>query len=276
MPMIEGTGIWAAELRHGDPHAITEAAAELESWGYTALWIPDSGGDLFGALDRLRAATSTITVASGILNIWRQTTEGTNAWWSALSAADRDRTLVGLGVSHRRRIGDAWSRPLATMGAFLDALTVPTERRCLAALGPRMLELARDRTTGAHPYLGTPEHTARAREILGPDALLAPEQGVVLETNAGTARGVARDALRRYAELPNYVNNWKRLGFTDDDATSLSDRLVDALVAWGDTDTIAARVAEHRAAGANHVCVQVLQAPGNPLPRSAWKALAGV
>jgi probable F420-dependent oxidoreductase len=274
--MVTGTGIWASELRYADPAAISEAAAELESLGYTTLWIPDAGGDVFGALDRLLAATSTVRIATGILNIWRQTPEATNAWWSAQPPATHDRTLLGLGVSHGPLIGEAWARPLAAMRAFLDALDVPREHLCIAALGPKMVELARERTAGTHPYLVTPEHTARARQALGPDALVAPEQGVVLETDPDTARAVARDAIGFYTGLPNYVNNWKRLGFTDDDVASLSDRLVDALVAWGDVDAIAARVAEHRAAGADHVCLQVLQRPGNPMPRAAWRALAGV
>jgi probable F420-dependent oxidoreductase len=122
----------------------------------------------------------------------------------------------------------------------------------------------------------TPEHTAFARATLGPDALLAPEQGVVLETDADTARGIARKALEIYVTLPNYMNNWKRFGLTDDDVASVSDRLVDSLVAWGDVDAIAARIAEHRAAGADHVCVQVLQADPSAMAREAWRALAGI
>jgi probable F420-dependent oxidoreductase len=282
--MITGTGIWSGELRYGDPAEGAEAAAELESWGYTALWVPDAGGDLFGALDRLLGATTSVTIATGVLNIWHQTAEATGTWWSAQPPAVRDRTMLGLGVSHGPLIGERWGRPLAAMRTFLDGLDagnvpVPAERRCLAALGPKMLELARDRTAGAHPYLVTPEHTALAREALGPDALVAPEQGVVLETDPDVARAVARHALDHYTTLPNYVNNWKRLGFTDDDVTSLSDRLVDALVAWGDADAIAARVAEHRSAGADHVCLQALQArqiPGAPTARTTWKALAGI
>jgi probable F420-dependent oxidoreductase len=286
--MITGTGIWSGELRFGDPAEMAEAAAELESWGYTALWIPDVGGDLFGALDRLLGATTSVTIATGVLNIWHQTPEATAAWWSAQPPAVRDRTMLGLGVSHGPLIGERWSRPLAAMREFLDALDeadvpaperVPADRRCLAALGPKMLELARDRAAGAHPYLVTPEHTARAREALGPGALLAPELGVVLETDPDAARAVARQAVAGYTSLPNYVNNWKRLGFTDDDVASLSDRLVDALVAWGDADAIAARVAEHRSAGADHVCLQALQAPGaggGLSARATWKALAGI
>ena len=276
--MITGTGIWSGELRFGDPAEMAEAAAELESWGYTALWIPDVGGDLFGALDRLLAATTGVTIATGVLNIWQQTVEATGAWWSAQPPAVRGRTMLGLGVSHGPIIGERWTRPLAAMREFLDGLDaagVPAERRCVAALGPKMLELAGNRTAGTHPYLVPPEHTALAREALGPDALVAPEQGVVLETDPDAARAVARQALAGYTTLPNYVNNWKRLGFTDDDVASLSDRLVDALVAWGDVDAIAARVAEHRSAGADHVCLQALQAPGAPTPRTTWKALAG-
>jgi probable F420-dependent oxidoreductase len=274
--MLSGTGIWSPDLRYAEPAAIAEAAAELEQLGYRALWIPDIGGDVFGALDRLLRATATVTVATGILNIWRQTPEATNAWWSALPPADQDRVLLGLGVSHGPQIGAAWSHPLAAMRGFVDALTVPRHHLCIAALGPRMLELARDRTAGTHPYLVSPQHTARARQAVGADALVAPEQGVMLETDADTARGVARLTLGGYAGLPNYVNNWKRLGFTDDDVSSLSDRLVDALFAWGDVDAIAARVEEHRAAGADHVCLQVVQEPGRPMPRAAWKALAGM
>lgn len=273
--MITGTGIWSATLRFGDPGEIADAAAELESLGYAAIWIPDAGGDVFGALDHLLAATSRITVATGILNIWRQTPEDTNAWWVDRSADEQARVLLGLGVSHGPRIGETWGRPLATMAAFLDSLVVPTEHRCLAALGPKMLGLARDRTAGAHPYLVTPEHTAIAREALGPDALLAPEQGVVLERDRDAALAIAREELSHYVQLPNYANNWRRLGFTDDDLASLSDRLIDALFAWGDVDAIAERIAQHRAAGADHVCVQVAPSRAG-LHRDAWRALAGI
>ena len=274
--MVTGTGIWSSELRYGDAAEAADATAELESLGYTAVWVPDVGGDLFGVLDRLLAATTTVTVATGILNIWRQEATATNAWWAAQSPADQERTLLGLGVSHGPLIGDAWRKPLAVMRDYLDAIEVPAPHLCLAALGPRMLELARDRMAGAHPYLVTPEHTATARETLGDGPLLAPEQGVVLETDPETARDVARHMLAGYATMPNYANSWLRLGFTDEDVRTLSDGLVDALVAWGDVDRIAARVAEHRAAGADHVCIQVIQAPRKPAPREAWRALAGV
>jgi probable F420-dependent oxidoreductase len=173
-----------------------------------------------------------------------------------------------------------YRQPLGQMVSYLDALdgadpSLPADRRALAALGPKMLQLARERTAGTHPYLVTPLHTQRAREALGPDGLVAPEQGVVLDTDPAAARAIARQHLTRYMEAPNYVNNWRRLGMLDEDlADGGSDRLVDALVAWGDESAIAARVQEHRDAGADHVCVQVLTDQPTVLPRREWRALA--
>jgi probable F420-dependent oxidoreductase len=166
------------------------------------------------------------------------------------------------------------------MAAYLDALDtakppVPAGARVLAALGPKMLTLARERAAGAHPYLTTPEHTQRARTILGADPLLAPEQRVVLETDRATAREIGRQHLAPYLRLPNYTNNLRRLGFTDDDlAGAGSDRLIDTLVTWGDEDTIARRVREHYDAGANHVCIQALTGDQDTFPREAWRRLA--
>jgi probable F420-dependent oxidoreductase len=180
--------------------------------------------------------------------------------------------------------GRDYSSPVATMRAYLDSMDAapyaaapPAEEpfRVLAALGPRMLELAREHTQGAHPYLVTPEHTATAREVLGPDRLLAPEQKVVLETDATEARRVGRGALAIYLGLPNYTNNLKRLGFTDDDlADGGSDRLVDGVIAWGDLDAVVARVRAHHAAGADHVAVQVLTPDPLTLPLAEWRTLA--
>jgi probable F420-dependent oxidoreductase len=184
--------------------------------------------------------------------------------------------LLGLGISHDAVVGDRYSRPLATMTAYLDGLAeagVPLERTCLAALGPRMLELAATRTAGAHPYLVTPEHTATARGIVG-DGLLAVEQTVALGTNLEAARESARAMLQLYAALPNYAGNWRRLGFSDEDISTLDDGLVDALVACGDTAAVATRLHEQRRAGADHVCVQVLTAAPEDFPRAAWRALA--
>lgn len=282
---LGGTGIWSSALRYGDPGEAAAAAAELEELGYRALWVPDVGGDVFGAVDNLLSATTTAIVATGILNLWMHTPEETAVRHARSTGEHGDRFLVGIGVSHRPlvdHVKDAgtYQQPLARVGDFLDGLDgadppLAAADRVLAALGPKMLELARDRTAGAHPYLVTPEHTRIAREAVGPDAIVATEQGVVLETDPDRARAVARTHLATYVVLPNYANNWRRLGFTDDDiADGGSDRLVDALVAWGDDATIAARVQEHRDAGASHVCIQALTDDRMAFPLDQWRALA--
>jgi probable F420-dependent oxidoreductase len=278
---LRGTGVWAHELRYGDPGAIGDLAAELEGLGFAALWVPDVGGDLFASLDHLLASTSDVVVATGILNIWMHTAAETGAWRAGLTEADRDRLLLGIGISHAVLIdaqaGMSWEKPLATTRTYLEAMDaagIPVEARVVAALGPKMLELARDRASGAHPYLVTPEHTSLAREVLGEGKLLAVEQGVVFDTDRDAARAAARNALSVYAGLPNYTNNWKRLGFTDEDITTLSDRLVDALVVCGDVEAIAARVRAHRDAGADHVCVQLIGTPSAPVDVAAFRELA--
>lgn len=282
---LTGTGIWSSALRHGDPAEIATAATELESLGYSALWIPDVGGDVFGAVRNLLGATSTAIVATGILNLWMHTAEETAEQHAALTAEHGSRFLVGIGVSHAPLIdrtieAGAYQQPLAQTRAFLDALDaapipLAAENRALAALGPKMLALAAARTAGVHPYLVTPEHTIVARQAVGPDALVATEQGVVLDSDPQRARSTARANLVRYFALPNYTNNWKRLGFTDDDiADGGSDRLIDALVVWGDVATITKRIQEHRDAGASHVCVQVLTDEPRSLPLEQWRSLA--
>lgn len=280
---LTGTGIWSTGLRYGDPAEAAEAAAELEELGYSALWVPDVGGDLFERVERLMAATRTATIATGILNLWMHSADETADTHARLTAAHGDRFLVGIGVSHAVLIdaGEAgrYRKPLAAMVAFLDGLdAAPTplapSARVLAALGPRMLELARTRSAGVHPYNVTPEHTALAREALGPSAQVLPEQAVALTTDPQVARQLGRDHLAVYLALPNYTNNLRRLGFGDDDfADGGSDKLIDALVAWGDESAIASRLAEHRDAGANHVCIQVLSDEGD-FPRRVWRALA--
>ena len=283
MKAIAGTGIWSGGLRYGDAAAIADAAAELESLGYSALWIPDVGGDVFGAVEGLLAATKETIVATGILNLWMHTADETAGAHARLTEAHGDRFLIGIGVSHSMLI-DAdepgrYRKPLAAMSSFLDGLDaastpLPVGKRVLAALGPKMLDLARDRAAGAHPYNVTPEHTAQARAALGPAALVLPEQAVVLERDPDRARTVAREHLGHYMALPNYTNNLRRLGFGDDDfASGGSDRLVDAVVAWGDVDAIESRLREHRDAGADHVCIQVLSADGQ-FPYTAWRELA--
>jgi probable F420-dependent oxidoreductase len=203
-----------------------------------------------------------------------------------LAEQSQNRFLLGLGVSHAPLVeglrGLPYDKPLSTMRTYLEAMATspylapaPNEEppTVLAALGPKMLELAAVATDGAHPYWTTPEHTATAREILGPDRLLCVEQKVALSTDADTARAAAREALAMYADLPNYRNNWFRLGFTEEDvADGGSDRLIDALVGWGDEDAIRARITAHHDAGADHVCIQPLPAGGQP-GEVAWDVL---
>ena len=282
---LGGTGIWSGTLRYGDATRAAELAAELEGLGYSALWIPDVGGDVFGPVGSLLAATSTATIATGILNVWMHTPEETAAEHARLTAEHGPRFLCGIGISHRPFIDHVnepgtYQKPIETMSVYLDGLdAAPTplapSDRVLAALGPKMLELARARTAGTHPYLVTPELTQRARAGVGPDGLVASEQGVVLETDPTAAREIGRLHLKTYLGLPNYSNNWKRQGFTDDDlAGGGSDRLVDALVVWGSEEAIAARVQEHRDAGADHVCIQVLTDDPRGFPADQWRALA--
>ena len=282
---LTGIGIWSGELRYGDAAEVRDAAAELEALGYTALWIPDVGGDVFGALRALLEPTSTIIAATGILNLWMHAAPEVGEQFAAIEVDHPGRTLLGIGVSHSLLIEQThpgqYEKPLQVTRRYLDELdavspTVPADRRVLAALGPKMLELARDRAGGAHPYLVTPEHTKIAREVLGEGPLLLPEQHVVLETDADRARAVAREALSVYMQLPNYVNNWRRLGFAEQDfVDGGSDRLVDHVVVWGDEATIATRVQEHFDAGADHVCVQAYTGAEQPgFPRAEWRVLA--
>ena len=282
---LSGTGIWSSTLRYGDAVEAASLATELESLGYSALWVPDVGGDLFGPLDNLLRATTTATIATGILNVWMHAPQETAAEHARLTGEHGSRLLFGLGISHRRlidHVNDAgtYQRPIETMAAYLDGLDAASTPlaatdRVIAALGPRMLELARIRTAGTHPYLVTPALTRKARVGVGPDRLVASEQGVVLETDAGRAREIARLHLKTYLDLPNYSNNWKRQGFSDDDlADGGSDRLVDSLVAWGDETVVAARVRDHRDAGADHVCIQVLTENPRAFPIDQWRTLA--
>ena len=276
-------GVWSRELRfQPDRAAALDAANELEALGYGAIFIPDVGGDVLGAVQELLAATSKIAVATGIINIWMHDAAAIAAGVSRLDGAER--ALIGLGAGHAATV-DAetpgrYKRPLSKMRDYLDELDearppLPAPDRILAALGPRMLELSRDRAAGAHPYLVPSEHTARAREILGPDRLLAPEQGVVLTGDPTRGRELARAHVADYLRLPNYTANLRRLGFGDEDlAGSGSARLVEALVVYGDEQRIADRVAEHLQAGADHVCIQVVGQRDEALAIDDWRALA--
>jgi probable F420-dependent oxidoreductase len=200
-----------------------------------------------------------------------------------VTATHGERFLLGIGVSHAPLIDSKepgrYRKPLAATSAFLDALDaaenpVPAENRVLAALGPKMLELAATRSRGAHPYLVTPDHTRKARQILGDGPLLLPEQSVILTADPADAREIGIDWLRAYLALPNYANNLLRSGFTPDDLASVSDRLFDAIIAWGDEETVLRRVDEHRGVGADHVCIQVLTADPREFPMEQWRRLA--
>jgi probable F420-dependent oxidoreductase len=273
-------GIWSLEARFADPALAAEAAAEVEELGFGALWVPGGiGGDITGDMDRLLAATQRMALATGIINIWKHEPVEIADWWKGLPAASQSRLMLGVGISHGPIIGEAWVKPIEKTRSYVAELTelgVPAEHLCLAALGPRMVEMSGEITAGAHPYLITPEHTAQARAILGPDKLLAPEQGVILESDPAKAREMALRALTSYRTLPNYVNSWLRLGFTEADIAEGSDRLVDGLFAWGPIERIVERVHAHWQAGADHVCLQVITAEAMDLDsaRVVWRELA--
>lgn len=280
---LHGTGIWSAHLRYGDPGETADAAAELDELGYRAIWIPDVGGDVLAAVENLLGAGTDIGVATGILNIWMHEPAEVAARRASWSDAWQRRFTLGLGVSHAplidQREAGLYNKPYSKMVEYLDGLDsaaepFPAEARVLAALKPRMLRLARDRAAGAHPYFVPPEHVAHARELLGPDATIAVELAVVRDADPTSARATARGYTAMYVSLPNYTNNLRDFGFGDDDFSDAgSDRLVDAIVAWGDDDAIVQRVAAMRAAGADHVCVQVIR-PDDEMPRADWRALA--
>lgn len=271
-------GIWNVGLRNDDPSAaaeIRDAAAELERLGYDAIWL--GGSPSVDHAVPLLEATSHIAVATGILNIWQHEAEEVAARQAAVSAAHPDRFLLGLGASHAPAV-EGYHRPYSTMVSYLDRLDAagsPPADRVLAALGPRMLELSRDRAAGAHPYLVTPEHTRTARDILGQGPLLAPEIKVVLDTDLDRARATARRHLEMYLRLPNYTNNLLRLGFVQDDfADGGSDRLIDAVFAVGDVDAARGRMAAHYDAGADHAVIQVITPDRTGMPRAQWRELA--
>jgi probable F420-dependent oxidoreductase len=281
-------GIWTGVL---DAVPSTEArrlAGVIEGAGFRTLWIPETiGRDPFVTATLLLSATSTLRVATGIANIYARDAVTMANTQRSLEEAFPGRFLLGLGVSHHHLVEGVrhhdYSKPYSTMVQYLDDMdralfmaVGPQERppTVLAALGPKMLALAADRASGAHPYFVTVEHTAIAREALGPDRLLAPEQMVVLENDPARAREQARGGMAIYLRAPNYLNNLRRLGFTDDDfADGGSDRLVDAIVAWGTIDDVLARVDAHHDAGADHVCVQVLGTNLLEVPEQAWRDL---
>jgi probable F420-dependent oxidoreductase len=279
-------GIWSPSSMWESSAELEEAVAELEELGYGTLWLGSSRGDL-ELPARLLAGTRRLVVATAIINIWTDPPAAVATRYADLEAKAPNRLLIGLGSSHAPLVepaGFSYRQPLRRLSAYLDELdtsdpTVPIDRRILGVLGPRALDLAARRSAGPHPYLVTPDYTREARAQIGPDPLLAVEQKVVLETDLGRARQIARARLAQYLRLPNYTNSFLRQGFAESDFQGGgSDRLVDGLVAWGDLETVLGRVAEHHAAGADHVALQVLDSPDyrptNPLPRGAWRQLA--
>jgi probable F420-dependent oxidoreductase len=282
-------GIWTFALDLQPVARAREVAAELEDLGYGAIWVPDATGrDPLAHAALLLGATERIVVGIGVASIYGRGPMAMNGAWKTLSDAFPGRFVLGLGVSHRPMVeglqGLAYGPPLTAMREYLDRMDAalyvappPTEppRRVLAALGPKMLALAGERADGALPYNVPPEHTAQARDILGPDKILAPEQAVLLETDPAEARRIGREYIAIYLDLPNYMDNLHRFGITDDDiAEGGSDRLVDTLVAWGDTDAIRARVQAHLDAGADHVAVQAMTPVRGALPLAEWRELA--
>ncbi len=257
-----------------------QQAKEIESLGYGAVWVGGSPPAELAWVEPILEATTTLQVATGIVNIWTAAAKPVAESFHRIDKDYPGRFLLGIGVGHREAISE-YRKPYDALVEYLDQLDeygVPANRRVVAALGPRVLKLSAERSAGAHPYLTTPEHTAQARELIGESAFLAPEHKVVLTTSdkegADKARAVGRRALDIYFNLANYRNNWKRLGFSDEEVTRPgSDRLVDSVVAYGTPDEIAARLKQHLDAGADHVPVQVLTKDENLV--SALAELAG-
>jgi probable F420-dependent oxidoreductase len=287
---IGRVGVWTFSLDQLPITRARELAAEIEELGFGALWLPEAAGkDPLVHAGLLLDATQRLVLATGIATIYARDAMAMKHGQMTLTEAFPDRFLLGLGVSHAPMVegirGHEYRKPIEAMRAYLDgmdaafymgAAPATTPQTVLGALGPRMLELAASRTQGAHPYNVTTEHTAQARAILGPGKLLAPELAVKIETDPVAARAAGRAHLAVYFGLPNYVNSLRRLGFGDEDfADGGSDRLVDAIVAWGSPEQVAARVREFHDAGADHVCLQVLLERGAPPPVAEWRELAG-
>jgi probable F420-dependent oxidoreductase len=263
-------GVWSFAFDAIDATAVREGVRTIEEIGFPAVWVPEGGRsrEVFAHLSLLLHATERLTACSGIANVTARHAEAMAGGARTLSDAFGERVLLGIGIGHQATAGrrrQAWADPVGRLAAYLDEMDAARmgpdpaspPRRVIAALGPRMLRLAANRASGAHTYFVPVEHTARAREVLGPEPVLAVEQTAVPSADPDEARRIARDWASSYLELPNYANNWLRLGFSPDDLVG-SDRLIDAGVVWGDAATIAARAREHLDAGADHVCLQVI------------------
>jgi probable F420-dependent oxidoreductase len=238
-----------------------EQAVEIEKLGYGAVWIGGSPAADLNDVEPILARTDTLQVATGIVNVWTAPAKQVADAYHRIEDAYPGRFLLGIGIGHPEHT-EEYRKPYDVLVEYLDVLDeecVPTSRRVVAALGPKVLKLSAQRSAGAHPYLTTPEHTAQAREVIGNSVFLAPEHKVVLTTDTDEARAIGRQTVDFYLNLSNYLNNWKRLGFTDQDiAKPGSDKLIDAVVAHGTADDIAKRLGEHLEAGADHVTIQVL------------------
>lgn len=244
-------GVWGSRYQWADR---VDEVAELESLGFGTFWVGGSPGSDLALPERLLGVTKSMTIATGIVNVWQTEPEDVSRSFHRIGS---DRLVLGVGVGHKQ-IDQAYEKPYPKLVSYLDRLNVPADRLLLAALGPKVLELAADRTAGAHPYLVTAEHTAQARRVLG-DKILAPEVTVVVEEDPEAARAIAREQLAYYFTLTNYTNNWMRWGFSADEvAAPGSDRLIDALVAHGSPAQVAGKLRAHVDSGADHVAIQSL------------------
>lgn len=262
-PGLGRYGVWIA----GAPEP--EQAAQIEELGYGAIWVGASPAADLAFVEPILEQTEHLQVATGIVNVWASPAEQVAESYHRIEDKFPGRFLLGIGIGHPEATQE-YRKPYDVLVEYLDKLDaakVPTSRRVVAALGPKVLKLSAQRSAGAHPYLTTPEHTGQARNLVGPTVFLAPEHKVVLTDDADEARRVGRETVDFYLNLSNYVNNWKRLGFTDDDvAKPGSDKLIDAVVAYGTPEAIAARLNEHLERGADHVAIQVLGGPDKLIP----------
>ncbi len=280
-------GIWQGVLDGHPASKVREVVAELDEAGWPTLWIPETiSRDPFVSAAIMLEATTNLKIATGIASIWARDALTTANSTITLNEAYDNRFLLGLGVSHHTLTEwvrkHTYEKPLTRMREYLERMdaskfrgVAPAEKpsRVLAALGPKMLALSAELADGAHTYFVPVEHTAMAREAIGPDKLLAAEQMLVLETDPDRARAIARQHMKIYLDLPNYANNLIRLGYAEQDVADASDKVVDAIVAWGSVDDVLARVQAHHDAGADHVCVQVLQEEAGRIPTEEWRAL---
>jgi probable F420-dependent oxidoreductase len=280
-------GVWSFAFDALMAADVRESVAAIEGLGYPAVWVPEGGSsrEIFAHLSLLLAATREMTVCSGIANVTARHPEAMAGGARTLADAYGERVVLGIGIGHQYTAGrrrQEWEDPVGRMASYLEAMDaarmgpdpeVPA-RRLIAALGPRMLAVAASKALGAHTYFVPVEHTAQARELLGPEPVLAVEQTAIVSRDPAVARGIARPWAADYLSLPNYANNWRRLGYQDDLDEGGSDRLIDAAFAWGDVSSIASRVREHLDAGADHVCVQVISGRDDDACLPALRELA--